>query len=136
MKLNRRLFLKQSSLAVASCPLRVNHLSALNTPFAHHVLFWLKDKNNPAEYSNVLKSLRELRKIKEVKFLHVGSPSVSDIDYEAQATDTTYTFSYIAFFESKKDKENYLANPLHTRFFNNFKDVISKVIIYDSLNIS
>lgn len=133
---NRRLFLKQSSLVMGACAFHADNTTPFSTPFAHHVLFWLKDKNNPAEYSNVLKSLRELRKIKEVKFLHIGSPSVSDIDYEARATDATYTFSYLALFESKKAKENYLTNHLHVKFFNDFKDVISKVVIYDSLYIA
>jgi hypothetical protein len=135
MKSNRRLFLKQSSLVIASCSIKTNYGIPVSTPFVHHVLFWLKDKSDTENYNNVLKSLQEFRKIKQVKFLHVGAPSISDIDYEARATDTTYTFSYLALFESKTENENYLANPLHTKFFNDFEDVMLKVIIYDSLNI-
>lgn len=135
MKSNRRLFLQQSSLAAASFSLKTEHSVTLNAPFVHHVLFWLKGKDKDSSYNKVLAALKEFGKIKEVKFIHIGSPSVSDIDYEAQATDTTYTFSYLTLFESKKDKENYLASPLHKKFFNDFKDVVSRVIIYDSLNI-
>ena len=136
MKSNRRSFLKQSSLVIASCSLRTNYEIPADTPFVHHALFWLKDPGNKENYNNLLKALQEFRKVKQVKFLHVGAPSISDIDYEARATDATFTFSYLALFESKKDKENYLANPLHTNFFNDFKDVMLKVIIYDSLNIA
>src|SRR5690348_3789320 len=131
MKSNRRLFLKQSSLAMAFCSFKSTNEITPNAAFVHHVLFWLKDASNKENYNKVLKALKEFDKIKEVKFLNVGSPTISDIDYEAQATDATYTFSYLALFENKKDKENYLANPLHKKFFNDFKDVIGRVIIYD-----
>jgi hypothetical protein len=136
MKPNRRSFLKQSSLAMASCSFYTNNESPLNVPFAHHGLYWLKDKDNKENYAHMLKRFKELKKIKEVKFLHVGAPLISDIDFEARVTDATYTFSYLVLFDSKKDKENYLKNPLHSHFVNDFKDVVSKVVIYDSLEIA
>lgn len=136
MKSNRRSFLKQSSLAMVGCSFTTNNESSFEAPFAHHALFWLKDKDNKETYANMLQFLKKFKGVKGVKFLHVGTPSISDIDYEARATDATYTFSYLALFDSKKDKENYLKHPLHTQFFNDFKDVVSKVIIYDSLNIA
>ena len=134
MKFNRRLFLKRSSLTMAAYSFTTNR-PQLDAPFAHHVLFWLRDKNNKENYNKVLKSLQELKQIKEVKYLHVGAPSISDIDFEARATDATYTFSYLALFNSKKDKESYLNDPLHKKFIDDCKDVISDVKIYDSLNI-
>lgn len=136
MKSSRRLFLKRSSLAMAFCSFKADNEITPNARFVHHVLFWLKDLSNKENYNNVLKALKNFDKLKEVKFLHVGAPAISDIDYEAQATDATYTFSYLALFENKKAKESYLANPLHTKFFSDFKDVIGKVIIYDSLDIA
>jgi hypothetical protein len=136
MKSNRRFFLKQSSLAMVACSVKTGNKIPDNPPFVHHVLFWLKDKSNTEHYNKLLKSLQELKNIKEVKFLHVGAPSVSDIEYEVRATDTSYTLSFLTLFESKKDKENYLAHPLHANFFKDFKDLIAKVIIYDSLNIT
>jgi hypothetical protein len=82
--------------------------------------------------------LKQLKKIDKVRFLHVGAPSISDIEFEARATDATYTFSYLALFDSKEDKENYLHHPLHTKFVEDFgpaKGILSKVVIYDSLRI-
>ena len=136
MKPNRRLFLKQASLAIASCSFNTNNESPLKASFIHHGLYWLKDKDNKENYAHMLKRFKELKKIKEVKFLHVGAPSISDIDFEARATDATYTFSYLVLFNSKRNKENYLQHPLHTQFVNDFKDVVSKVVIYDSLAIA
>ncbi|TMI93543.1 MAG: Dabb family protein [Bacteroidetes bacterium] len=136
MKSNRRSFVKQSSLAIAGYSFTTNKESAFEAPFVHHVLFWLKDKDNKENYTKMLRFLKKFKEVKGVKFLHVGAPSISDVDYEASATDVSYTFSYLTLFDSKKDKEDYLKDPLHTQFFNDFKDVVSKVIIYDSLNIS
>ena len=136
MKPNRRSFLKQSSLVIAGCSFNTNNKLSFEAPFVHHALFWLKDKDNKENYTSVLRFLKKFKGVQGVKFLHVGSPSISDIDYEARATDATYTFSYLALFDSRKEKEDYLKDPLHTQFFNDFKDLMSKVIVYDSLNIA
>lgn len=135
MKSNRRHFLKQSSLAMTAVSFNMNDKPVAEMKFVHHALFWIKDKSDTKVYKAILQSLQKFKKIKEVKFFHVGAPSISDVDYEAQATDASYTISYLTLFESKKDKESYLKDPLHLKFFNDFKDVISKVIIFDSLQI-
>jgi hypothetical protein len=136
MSTDRRLFLKQSSLAFASCSMVKSLQLPVDAPFVHHVLFWLKDPGNKEHYSGVYKSLTEFKKVKGVRYLHVGASSISDMEFEAQATDASFTFSYLTFFDSKKDKEDYLKDPLHVKFFNEFKDVISRVVIYDSLSIA
>jgi len=143
MKSNRRIFLARSLSAVASSGALARNVSGESTGevsrdarFVHHVFFWLRDDAGKSSYAGVLKALKALKSVKGVKFLHIGAPSISDIDFEARATDATYTFSYLALFSSKADKEEYLKDPLHTQFFNNFKDVIARVTIYDSLEIS
>ncbi len=136
----RRSFLKRISLAFASAiatsPATKAQSLPLKATFVHHGLYWLKDKDDKENYTRMLKSFKELKKIEEVKFLHVGAPSISEIDYEARATDATYTFSYLVLFDSKRDKENYLKHPLHAKFFSDFKDVVSNVKIFDSLAIA
>lgn len=136
----RRSFLKRIPLAFASAiatsPVAKAQSLPLKAAFVHHGLYWLKDKDDKESYTRMLKSFKDLKKIEEVKFIHVGAPSISDIDYEARATDATYTFPYLVLFNSKKDKENYLKHPLHSKFFSDFKDVVSKVKIYDSLDIT
>src|SRR5262245_38815593 len=120
MMQDRRAFLKQSSMAMTAGAFKPLQGSASEAPFVHHVLCWLKDKENKDAYAGVLAALKRLRTIDTVRFLHVGTPSISDIAFEARATDATYTFSYLALFDSKEDKENYLRHPLHLKFFEDF----------------
>jgi len=137
MTQNRRSFLKQSSVAVVAPAFRPWQASAPDAPFVHHVLFWLKDKEDKEAYARVLAALRQLRRIEQVRFLHVGAPTISDVALEARATDATYTFSYLALFDSKQDKENYLRHPLHTKFVEDFASngTLANVKIYDSSRI-
>lgn len=97
---------------MVSCSFNTNNEAPLKASFVNHGLYWLKDKNNKENYANILKRFKELKEIKEIKFLHVGAPSISDIKFEARATDATYTFSYLVLFNSKKDKETYLKHPV------------------------
>jgi len=136
MSTNRRLFLKQLSFAMASCSMAKTFQIPVDAPFVHHVLFWLKDPGNKEHYNGVYKSLIEFKKVKGVRYLHVGASSISDMEFEAKATDASFTFSYLAFIDSKKDKEAYLKDPMHVKFVNDFREAISNVVIYDSLSIA
>src|SRR5262245_47930880 len=104
MTKDRRSFLKQSSAMMAAGMVDTRQSSAPDAPFVHHVLFWLKDKENRETYRRVVAALKELSKVETIRFLHVGAPSISDIPLEAGATDATYTVSYLALFDSKADK--------------------------------
>jgi hypothetical protein len=139
MTKDRRSFLKQSSVTMAGGVFDARQGSAPNTPFVHHVLFWLEVKGNSESYGRLVAALKQLRKVETVRFLHVGAPSISDIEFEARATDASYTVSYLALFDSKADKEHYLGHPLHTKFVEDFgpsTGILSKVVIYDSLRIA
>jgi Stress responsive A/B Barrel Domain len=138
MTKDRRSFLKESSMVMAAGGFNTRQGSAPDAPFVHHVLFWLKDKGNKEFYGRLVAALKQLRKVDTVRFLHVGAPSISDIEFEARATDATYTVSYLALFDSKDDKEHYLRHPLHTKFVEDFgpsTGILTKVVIYDSLRI-
>ena len=68
---------------------------------------------------------------------HASHPS--DKERNDARTDTSYSFSYLALFDSKEAKETYLRHPLHLKFFHDFgppTGVFSKVLIYDSLTIA
>jgi hypothetical protein len=133
MTKDRRSFLKESSVMMAAGMVSARGASAPDAPFVHHVLFWLKDKEDRESYGRLVAALKQLRKVKTVRFLHVGTPSISDIAFEASATDASYTVSYL--FDSMADKEHYLGHPLHTKFVKDFGPILSKAMIYDSLRI-
>src|SRR5262247_3706962 len=98
MMKDRRLFLKESSVMMAAGVVGKQQASAPDAPFVHHVLFWLKDKEDRQSYGRLVAALKQLKKIESVRFLHVGTPSISDIALEAGATDASYTVSYLALF--------------------------------------
>jgi Stress responsive A/B Barrel Domain len=140
MKSNRRLFLKNSSVALASGFLVSEGLSPLietemppKNAFAHHVFFWLKNPDNKEEYNQLLTALKGLKKIEVVKYAHIGAPSINDFD--RPVTDATYSFSVLLLFNSKKDEETYLYHPLHKKFGADNNHLWSKVMVYDSAQI-
>src|SRR5262245_51899907 len=116
MMKDRRSFLKESSVMMAAGVVSARQASAPDAPFVHHVLFWLKDKDDRGSFGRLVAALKELKKVATVRFVHVGTPSISDIPFEARATDASYTVSYLALFDSKADKEHYLSHPLHKQF--------------------
>lgn len=139
MKSNRRLFLKQSSVAIAS-GLIINNLAAAETTemppknaFAHHVFFWLKNPESKEDNAQLLAALKGLKKIEVVKYVHIGAPSINDFD--RPVTDASYSFSVLLLFNSKKDEETYLYHPLHKKFGADNNHLWSKVMVYDSISI-
>ena len=135
MKSNRRLFLKQSSVAMAS-GLIAPDLASEKPPkmaFAHHVFFWLKNPDSQEDHAKLLAALKGLKKIEVVKYAHIGSPSINDFD--RPVTDATYSFSVLLLFNSKKDEETYLYHPLHKQFGADNHHLWSKVMVYDSMSI-
>jgi len=75
MTKDRRSFLKQSSGMMAGGVFNARQGSAPDTPFVHHVLFWLKDKGNSESYGRLVAALKQLRKVEAVRFLEDFGPS-------------------------------------------------------------
>ena len=136
MKSNRRSFLKNSSVVLAS-GFATNSLEkedkAPKNAFAHHVFFWLKNPESKEDHAQLLAALKGLKKIEVVKYAHIGSPSVNDFD--RPVTDASYSFSVLLLFNSKKDEETYLYHPLHKKFGADNHHLWSKVVVYDSISL-
>ncbi|HCW06289.1 MAG TPA: hypothetical protein DGG95_02870, partial [Cytophagales bacterium] len=103
--LTRRSFLTHSTLTLVSGSLIAGGNTTPESTFVHHVFFWLKDKQNKDDYNKLVLSLKDLKKIKQIKLLHVGSASISPLAQEASITDATYDISLLTFFENMQDKE-------------------------------
>ena len=133
MSSNRRLFLKQSSVAMASGLLTTSAEMPPKSAFAHHVFFWLKNPESKEDHAQLLAALKGLKKIEVVKYAHIGAPSINDFD--KPVTDASYSFSVLLLFKSKADEETYLYHPLHKKFGEDNKHLWSKVMVYDSTSL-
>ena len=140
-KSSRRQFLEKSTVAVAAGTF-MNTLTDTQAqatthqgemPFIHHVFFWLKDAKNDKDHAQLLAALKELGKIEHIKMAHIGSPSISEFD--KPVTDASYSFSVMLVFNSKAEEEKYLVHPLHKKFIDENKNLWSKVVVYDSVDM-
>lgn len=130
----RRTFLKQLTLAgiTASFFPRFSKAAPLKSEklFIHHVLFWLQDGENPAVRSKFKKALEELGSIPLIKFLHIGTPA----DTNREIIDSSYHYSFLIGFDDKADHDAYQLHPIHDKFRNEYSDMWTRVLIYDSIN--
>jgi hypothetical protein len=135
-KVNRRNFIKQSSVALAGAGL----LSALpadsiaqksNTMFVHHVYFWLKNAGSKEDQARLLKGLKSLQKIETIKMSHIGVPA----DTNRDVIDTSYQFSWLLMFNNRKDQDVYQNHPVHLKFVEECSHLWTKVIVYDSVDV-
>lgn len=97
--------------------------------FMHVVFFWLKDDTEASRE----KFLSELRKFIDnvdlIKTRHIGSPA----DTNREVIDSTWSYSLILSFESKKEQDLYQDHELHKKFITNASSLWGKVQVYDSL---
>ena len=59
---------------------------------------------------------------------HIGSPA----DTDRPVIDSTYSYSLIVSFDSKKEHDIYQEHPLHKDFIAAAEDLWDKVQVYDS----
>jgi hypothetical protein len=131
-KLSRRSFVAQTSLAAAAAPVMISAAEApKKTGFVHQVFFWMKNPDNPTEHAQLAKALKDLGKIESIRTAFVGTPTKTEFD--KGATDDSYTFSVVLFFDDAKGEETYLYHPLHKKFIDDNKHLWKKVVVYDSL---
>jgi hypothetical protein len=101
-----------------------------NALFVHHVYFWLKNPGSKEDKARLLKGLQSLQKIDAIKMSHVGVPA----DTNRPVIDTTYQFSLLLIFNSRKEQDTYQNHPVHLKFVDDCSNLWTKVIVYDSVN--
>lgn len=101
----------------------------LEGSFAHVVFFWLVDDTIETRK----KFMGELRKFIDhvdlIKTKHIGSPAETD----RPVIDSTWSYSLILSFDSKKEHDLYQEHPLHKTFIENASSLWTKVQVYDSI---
>ena len=133
----RRSFLRQfilgfgavtGSLSLTSLNL-LKKPKTLDGPFVHIVFFWLKEPENSDARAKFLKELEGfIHNTPIIKTQHIGTPA----DTDRPVIDSSYTYSLITAFDSKKEHDEYQAHPLHKQFIENAQDLWEKVLVYDS----
>lgn len=67
--------------------------------------------------------------VEVIKTKHVGTPA----DTDREVIDSTYSYSLILSFDSKKEHDIYQEHPLHKNFINNASSLWERVLVYDSV---
>ena len=97
--------------------------------FMHVVFFWLVDDSEET-HKNFMSELRKfIDKVDLIKTKHIGAPA----DTDREVIDSTWTYSLILSFDSKKEQDLYQEHQLHKNFIENASSLWKKVQVYDSV---
>lgn len=99
---------------------------------AHHVFFWLKNPSSIADRNKLIQGVKSLKKIKQVKMLHVAIPAETE---DREVVDISYSVSELLFFDSLEDQKIYQDHPLHQKFIQDHSMLWDKVVVYDSMEV-
>jgi hypothetical protein len=135
MKQTRRTFIASAavlSAGVASgmslTPMEKNKKKAL----AHHVFFWLKNRESKEDLEKLLAGLRTLAKIETIRELHIGVPASTEV---RPVVDNSYSASELMFFDDLEGQKTYQDHPIHQKFIADCGHLWEKVIVYDSIDV-
>lgn len=99
--------------------------------FMHVVFFWLVDDAKET-HESFLKELRIfIDNVDLIKTKHIGSPANTD----REVIDSTWSYSLILSFDSKKEQDLYQEHQLHKDFIENASALWKKVQVYDSIKL-
>ncbi len=135
MEKRRSFFKKMAGIGAAGIILpffnRANAGNKAKTAFIHHVYFWLKNPDDPAVREKFENGLREMGTIESISLLHIGTPADTDRD----VIDNTYHYSFLIGFKDRKGHDVYQEHPIHDKFRNEYNEMWTKVLVYDSVDI-
>jgi len=128
---NRRKFIKNAGLAaLATAAPMVSEAAKTKEVFVHHVYFYLKNPKNAADTAKLIEGLTTLSKIKEIQFVHIGTPASTN----RSVIEKGYDVSWLLFFKNLMEEEIYQTHPVHLKFIEDYSHLWEKVIVYDSIN--
>jgi hypothetical protein len=99
---------------------------------AHHVFFWLKNRDSKEDLKKLLDGLRTLEKIDTIRKLHIGVPASTEV---RPVVDNTYSASELMIFDDVAGQNVYQDHPIHKKFIENCSHLWEKVIVYDSMDV-
>ena len=101
-----------------------------STPgFIHTVYFYAAEGLTNKRKTEFIEGLAELAKTPSIQKVYYGPPAGT----ARAVVDNDYLVAWICHFESSEDHDLYQKDPIHLKFIEDYKDVWSKVLIYDNL---
>ena len=99
---------------------------------AHHVFFWLKNRDSKEDLNKLIAGLKTLEKIESVKKLHIGVPASTE---KRPVVESSYSASELIFFDDVEGQNIYQEHPIHKKFVAQCAHLWEKVIVYDSIDV-
>ncbi len=137
-KITRRKFVDQTAktavaavLATAAATNTIAMSNNKNHPFIHHVYFWLDKPDSKEDLEKLLAGLKKLSAVTTIKTFYIGKPAGTN----REVIDSSYSVSWLCFFENKTDQDSYQVDPIHLQFIDECKHLWKKVIVYDTVGI-
>lgn len=134
-KQTRRKFIA-TAIAVGATTSAIANAPAMESKnkkqLAHHVFFWLKNRDSKADLNKLIAGLRTLEKIESVRKLHIGVPASTE---QRPVVDSSYSASELIFFDDVAGQNIYQEHPIHKKFVEQCSHLWEKVIVYDSVDI-
>lgn len=104
---------------------------AENGMFIHHVYFWLSNPNSEIDRQKLIEGLRKLSSVKTIRKFYIGKPANTN----REVIETSYSISWLLFFENPADQDSYQVDPIHLKFVEECKHLWSKVVVFDSVDV-
>jgi hypothetical protein len=98
--------------------------------FIHHVYFWLKNADSEEDKVKLVEGLKKLSSASTIKQFYIGVPAATNRD----VIDTTYSVSWLLFFDNAADQDSYQTDPIHLKFVEACSMLWKKVVVYDSVD--
>lgn len=101
-----------------------------SSTFIHHVYFWLDNPGSKEDLDKLLAGLKKLSAVKTIKTFYIGKPA----DTNREVIDSSYSVSWLLFFDNKADQDSYQVDPIHLKFVDECKHLWKKVTVYDTVS--
>jgi len=132
--LTRRTFIASTAVLTAATAtgMSLTPMEKNKKMLAHHVFFWLKNRESKEDLEKLIAGLRTLAKIETIKELHIGVPASTEV---RPVVDNSYSASELMFFEDLEGQKVYQDHPIHQKFIADCSHLWEKVIVYDSIDV-
>lgn len=100
--------------------------------FIHHVYFWLRHPQSNEDCNLLIEGLKKLSSASTIRDFHIGKPAATN----RNVIDSSYAVSWLLLFDNKDDQDSYQTDPVHLKFIEECAHLWSKVVVYDTVDVS